>query len=89
MYIKEICEGHAVHVQASDCSTSVVIASGEDYYNSIRYRFLLRHKSSPKSSLYVAKVGKGKFFAKDKRFINPEEAPKYARMIANRMFELF
>ena len=85
MYIKEICEGHAVHVQASDCSTSVVIASGEDYYNSIRYRFLLLHKRS----LYVAKVGKGKIFAKDKRFIKPEEAPKYARMIANRMFELF
>ena len=88
MFIKEICEGHAVHVQASDCSTSVVIASGEDYYNSIRYRFLLLHKRS-KRSLYVAKVGKGKFFAKDKKFIKPEEAPKYARMIANRMFELF
>ena len=85
MYIKEIYEGHAVHVQVSDSSTSVVIASGEDYYNSIRYRFLLFHKRS----LYVAKVGKGKFFAKDKKFIKPEEAPKYARMIANRMFELF
>ena len=77
MYIREIYEGHAVHVQTADCSTSVVIASGDDYYNSI------------KSSLYVAKVGKGKIFAKDKRFIKPEEAPKYARMIANRMFELF
>ena len=85
MYIKEIYKGHAVHVQASDCSTSVVIASGEDYYNSIRYRFLLFHKCS----LYVAKVGRGKAFAKDKRFIKPDEAPKYARMIANRMFELF
>lgn len=84
MYIKEICEGHAVHVQVTDCSTSVVIASGEDYYNSIRYRFLLHT-----GSLYVAKVGKGKIFAKDKKFIEPEEAPKYARMIANRMFELF
>ena len=84
MYIKEIYEGHAVRVEVSDCSTSVVIASGEDYYNSIRYRFLLH-----KGSLYVAKVGKGKCYAKDKRFIKPEEAPKYATMIANRMFELF
>ena len=85
MCIKEICEGHAVRVESSDCVTSVVIASGEDYYNSIRYRFMLYRKRS----LYVAKVGKGKSYAKDKRFIKPEEAPKYARMIANRMFELF
>ena len=41
------------------------------------------------ASCYVAKAGKGKFWAKDKKFIKPEEAPKYARMIANRMFELF
>ena len=85
MYIKEIYAGHAVHVLSSDCSTSVVIASGEDYYNSIRYRFLLYRRSK----LYVAKVGRGKSYAKDKKFIKPEEAPKYARMIANRMFELF
>lgn len=84
MYIKEIYKGHAVRVEVSDCSTSVVIASGEDYYNSIRYRFLLH-----KGTLYVAKVGKGKFYAKDKKFIKPEKAPKYARMIANRMFEIF
>ena len=84
MCIKEIYKGHAVRVEVSDCSTDVVIASGEDYYNSIRYRFLLHN-----GSLRVAKVGRGKCYATDKKFIKPEEAPKYARMIANRIFELF
>ena len=84
MSINEIYNGHAVHVSANEHSVSIVIASGADYYNSTRYRFLWYGQDH-----YVAKVGAGKLWAKDKKFIRPNEAPKYARLIADRVREIY
>lgn len=83
MSINEIYNGHAVRVYADEYYVSIVIANGKDYYNSIRYKFVWYGHD-----VYVVKVGAGKW-SRNKKSIRPNEAPKYARLIADRVREIY